>query len=71
MSTIVYDDEISTLKLIFDEYPKGGLSVLCPICKSELTVVLNVKDAEKFQLGPGIYCENNHIRSIFNFRGKA
>lgn len=70
MNTIVYDDEISTLNLIFEEYPKGSLSVLCPVCKAELTVVLDAKDVEEHKLGPGVYCEQNHVRSLFNFRGE-
>lgn len=70
MKTIIYDDEISTLNLIFEECPKGGLCVLCPVCKAELTVVLDATDVEKHKLGPGVYCSQNHIRSLFNFRGK-
>ena len=70
MKFVVYDDEISTLNLIFEEYPKGGLSVLCPVCNETVTVVLDTKDVEKHELGPGIYCKNNHVRSLFNFRGK-
>lgn len=70
MKTVMYDDEIFTLNMIFAEYPKGGLSVCCPVCKEELVVVLDAKDVKKHGLGPGIYCKNNHIRSLFNIRGK-
>jgi hypothetical protein len=68
MQTIIYDDEIHTLNLIFAEYPKGTLSVLCPICKEELIVVLTAEDVTEHKLGPGVYCRRSHIRSLFNLR---
>lgn len=70
MNTIIYDDDISTLNLIFEEYPKGSLLVVCPVCKTELLVILDAKGVATHKLAPGIYCKNNHIRSLFNFRGK-
>jgi hypothetical protein len=69
MSVMVYDDELATLNRIFAEYPEGGLSVLCPTCKEELIVVLDVDDVKTHRLGPGIYCRKNHLRSLFHYRG--
>lgn len=69
METIVYDKKISTLNRIWEEYHTGELSVICPVCKEEVIVVLNLSDAELHKRGPGIYCKNNHFTTIFNIKG--
>lgn len=70
MEIIVYDDEVSTLMRIVESYDKGEMSVVCPVCRDEVIVVLNLSDAKLYKRGPGIYCRNNHFTSIFNVKGK-
>lgn len=68
METIIYNDEIEILNKIVKEYHSGNLLVICPKCKEEVIIVLDVKDAQKHQRGPGIYCRNGDFVSIFNMR---
>lgn len=68
MKTIVYDGELETTNKIFDEYPTGNLSVICPKCKEEAIVVLDADDIKKHNRAPGIYCRNGHFWTVFNYR---
>lgn len=68
METIIYDGKLATKKRIFDEFHAGNLSVVCPKCKEEVIVVLDVADVERHKKAPGIYCRNGHFWTVFDYR---
>lgn len=68
METIIYDGTLPTKRKIFDEFPKGELSVVCPKCKQEVIIVLDAAGVEKYGKAPGIYCPNGHFWTVFNLR---
>jgi hypothetical protein len=69
MPTLVYD-ETSAMRNNLEEYAKEGITLLCPRCKSELIVALDVESIRKHQVHPGIYCSKypNHFFEMFEIR---
>ena len=68
MEQIIYDRELATTNKIFEKYPLGELSVICPTCKEEVIVVLDVSDIKKYKKAPGVYCPHGHFWTVFNYR---
>jgi predicted RNA-binding Zn-ribbon protein involved in translation (DUF1610 family) len=69
METFSYDGTSANLQKAIDVHERGG-KITCPICGSELLVILSSKERElmiKYQKNSGIYCLTNpkHMHKVF------
>jgi hypothetical protein len=69
METFRYDGKSDNLQKVIDIHERGG-KVTCPVCDSELLVIIGSQDKElmeKYQLSSGIYCLTNpkHMYRVF------
>lgn len=66
MKRIVFDGSAAQVKLVFDEYGSGNLSVVCPKCLEEAIVITTNEDIIKHQRAPGVYCPHDHFILVMN-----
>ncbi len=66
MEEITYNETLSQLNYIFENYGKGDLVVICPKCKKEVIIAITPGDVKKYQRGPGMFCPNGDFWRLFN-----
>lgn len=65
---IIFDNSREMLGKLIELHPKG-VKFLCPVCHSELDVVLSWDEARSVGKHPGIYCPSqqpSHVYRMFN-----
>jgi len=71
METYEYDGSSDSLGKVEELHTKG-VKILCPVCKQELLVALDLETANKHKVHTGIYCLHDpaHVGEIIEIRRK-
>jgi hypothetical protein len=71
MTDIIYDFYKMDLSNL-SRHIKAGDKIICPICKSELLVVLDYSDIPKLGENPGVYCleDRKHVNIVHKIHKK-
>jgi uncharacterized protein YbaR (Trm112 family) len=62
---VIYDGSPEVERTIFERFRRGQLRVLCPECKSDLTVVLDEEAMRREGRHAGIYCPQGHVSVLY------
>jgi hypothetical protein len=63
----IFDNSSAGLNPMFEAHSRGA-KILCPICRSELWVVVDAESAIKYSMPAGVYCPKSpkHVSRSFN-----
>ena len=63
----VYDGSSEGLRQVYEFHPRGT-AILCPKCRSQLIVALDLEAANRHKVHPGLYCplDANHMTELLS-----
>lgn len=63
----VYDGSSEGLRQVYELHPKGT-AILCPKCRAQLIVALDLEAANKHKVHPGLYCpvDPQHLTELLS-----